>query len=63
MSYNSVLMKRKRRCVNQDGSWRRVNKDLAMMNHASEKSNHEAWCQGTGCDGEEQVYVESDGSS
>jgi hypothetical protein len=25
-------------CVRQDGSWRRINRDLATMNHASEKS-------------------------
>jgi hypothetical protein len=31
--------------------------DLAMMNHASEKSKRESWCRGTGCDGEGQVNV------
>jgi hypothetical protein len=44
-------------CVRQDGSWRRINKDLAMMNHASEKSKRESWCRGTRCDREGQVDV------
>jgi hypothetical protein len=44
-------------CVRHDGSWRRINKDLAMMNHASEKSKRDSWCRGTGCDGEGQVDV------
>jgi hypothetical protein len=30
-------------CVRHDGSWRRINKDLATMNHASEKSKRESW--------------------
>jgi hypothetical protein len=33
------------------------------MNHAPEKSEYEAWRRGTGCGGEEQVNVESKGSS
>jgi hypothetical protein len=33
------------------------NKDLATMNHASEKSKREAWHRGTGCDGEGHVDV------
>jgi hypothetical protein len=33
-------------------SWRRINKNLAMMNHASEKSKWESWRRGTVCDGE-----------
>jgi hypothetical protein len=56
-------MKGTRRCVNQDCSCIRINKDLATMNHASEKSKHATWRRGIGFDGEEQVYVESDGSS
>jgi hypothetical protein len=44
-------------CVRQDGSFRRINKDLATMNHTSEKSKRESWRQGTRCDGEEQVDV------
>jgi hypothetical protein len=44
-------------CVRYDGSWRRINKDLATMNHASEKSKRESWRRGTGCDGEGQVDV------
>jgi hypothetical protein len=31
-------------CVRQDGSVRRINKDLATMNHTSEKSKQEFWC-------------------
>jgi hypothetical protein len=38
-------------CVGQDGSWRRINKDLTTMNHALEKSKWESWCRGTGYDG------------
>jgi hypothetical protein len=45
--------------VIEDGSWRMINKDLAMMNHASEKSKQESWCQGTGYDGEGQVDIQS----
>jgi hypothetical protein len=29
-------------CVRHDGSWRKINKDLATMNHASEKSKRES---------------------
>jgi hypothetical protein len=43
--------------VNHDGSWRRINKDLATINHTSEKSKQGSWCRGTGCDGEGQVDV------
>jgi hypothetical protein len=43
--------------MRHDGSWRRINKDLTMMNHASEKSKRESWRRGTGCDGEGQVDV------
>jgi hypothetical protein len=32
--------------VTEDGSWKRINKDLTMMNHASEKSKWESWHQG-----------------
>jgi hypothetical protein len=31
--------------------------DLAVMNHASEKSKQESWHQGTGCDEEGQVDI------
>jgi hypothetical protein len=31
--------------------------DLAMMDHASEKSKQESWRRGTVCDGEGQVDV------
>jgi hypothetical protein len=44
-------------CVRHDGSWRKINMDLAMMNHASEKSKRESWRRGIGCDGEGQVDV------
>jgi hypothetical protein len=44
-------------CVRHDGSWRRINKVLAMMYHTSEKSKRESWRRGTGCDGEGQVGV------
>jgi hypothetical protein len=43
--------------VRQDGSWRRINKDLTTMNHTSEKSKQESWRRGTVCDGEGQVDV------
>jgi hypothetical protein len=33
------------------------------MNHTSKKSKREAWRQGTVCDGEGQVDVESEESS
>jgi hypothetical protein len=44
-------------CVRHDGSWRRINRDLATMNHASEKSKRESWRWGTRCDGEGQVDI------
>jgi hypothetical protein len=34
-----------------------------MMNHASNKSKQESWRQGTVCDGEGQVDVQSEESS
>jgi hypothetical protein len=40
-----------------------VNKDLTTMNHASEKSKRESSHQETVCDGEGQVYVQSEKSS
>jgi hypothetical protein len=43
--------------VNHDGSWRRINKDLAMMNHTSENSKQGSWRRGTRCDGEGQVDI------
>jgi hypothetical protein len=50
-------------CVRQDGSWRRINKDLATMDHASEKSKRESWHWGTVRDRETQVDVQSEESS
>jgi hypothetical protein len=44
-------------CVIEDDSWRRINKDLATMNHTSEKSKRESWRRGTVCDAEGQVDV------
>jgi hypothetical protein len=50
-------------CVRQDGSWRKINKYLTTMDHASEKSKRESWHRGTVCDREEQVDVQSEESS
>jgi hypothetical protein len=50
-------------CVKQDSSLRGINKDLATINHASEKSKQESWRRGTVCDGEMQVNVQSEASS
>jgi hypothetical protein len=33
-----------------------------MMNHTLEKSKRESWRRGTVCDGEGQVYVQSEKS-
>jgi hypothetical protein len=44
-------------CVNHDGEWRRINKDLIVMNHTSEKSKQESWRWGTRCNGEGQVDI------
>jgi hypothetical protein len=41
-------------------SWRRINEDLAMMNHASVKSKWKSWRWETVCDGEGQVDVQSE---
>jgi hypothetical protein len=56
-SYKCELIKDMKICVNHDGSSRRINRDLAMMNHTSEKSKRGSWRRGTGCDGEGQVDV------
>ncbi len=56
-NYKHEHIKDMKICVNHDGSWRRINKDLAMMNHTSEKSKQGSWRRGTGCDGEGQVDV------
>jgi hypothetical protein len=37
-SYKCELIKDMKICVNHDGGSRRINRDLAMMNHTSEKS-------------------------
>jgi hypothetical protein len=34
-----------------------------MMDHASKKSKREFWCQGTVCDGEGQVDIQSEESN
>jgi hypothetical protein len=56
-SFKSVLIEDMNGCVSHDGSWRRINKDLTVMNHSLEKSKREAWHRGTRCDGEGQVDV------
>jgi hypothetical protein len=56
-SYKRELIKDTKICVNHDGSSRRINKDLATMNHTSEKSKRGSWHRGTECDGEGQVDV------
>jgi hypothetical protein len=43
--------------VNHDGGWKWIEKDLAMMNHASEKCTQKVWHQGTRCGGDGQVDV------
>jgi hypothetical protein len=40
-------------------SLRRIKKELATMNHASEKSKRESWHRGTVYDREGQVDVQS----
>jgi hypothetical protein len=50
-------------CVRQDGSWRRINKDLTTMDQASEKSKQESWRRGTVCNREGKVDVQSEESS
>jgi hypothetical protein len=42
-SYKHELIKDTKICVNHDGSRRRINKDLATMNHTSENSKRESW--------------------
>jgi hypothetical protein len=37
--------------------------DMAMMNYTSEKSKRESWCQGTICDREGRVDVQSEESN
>jgi hypothetical protein len=56
-SFKSALMEGMKKCVSHDDSWRRINKDLTMTNHTSEKSKREAWHQGTECDREWQVDI------
>jgi hypothetical protein len=51
-SFKSVLMLDTKGYVSHDDSWRRINKYLTKLNHASEKSKREAWQRGTRCDGE-----------
>jgi hypothetical protein len=46
--------------MKKDGNWIRINKDLATMNHTSEKSKQESWRRGTVYDREGQVDVQSD---
>jgi hypothetical protein len=55
--YQCKLSEDTKSCVNHDGNWRRINRDLTAMNHTSEKSKRESWRWGTRCDGEGQVIV------
>jgi hypothetical protein len=43
--------------VRHNDSWRRINNDLTMINHALEKCKWESWCWCTGYDGEEKVDI------
>jgi hypothetical protein len=56
-SFKSVIMKDTKEYVSHDGSWRRINKNLAMMNHTLEKNKQKAWHRDIECDGEWQVDV------
>jgi hypothetical protein len=55
--FKKESMKDMKWCLRHDNSWRMINKDLAIMNHVSEKSKRESWRRGTECDGEGQVDV------
>jgi hypothetical protein len=55
--FKNESMKDMKYCVRQDGSWKRINKDLIMMKHVSEKSKQESWRRGTVCDEEGQVDI------
>jgi hypothetical protein len=48
-SYKHELIEDTKRCVNHDGDWRRINKNLTTINHASEKCKRKAWHRGTEC--------------
>jgi hypothetical protein len=61
--FKNKSMENMKWCVRQDGSWRMIGIDLAMMNNALEKSKRKSWHRGTGCDGEGQVDVQSEESS
>jgi hypothetical protein len=52
--FKNESMKDMKWCVRYDSSWRRINKNLATMNHASEKSKRESWRQDTRCDREDK---------
>jgi hypothetical protein len=55
--FKNESMKDMKYCVRQDGSWKRINKDLITMKHVSEKSKQESWRRGTVCDEEGQVDI------
>jgi hypothetical protein len=61
--FKNESMKDMKWFVIENGSWRRVNKGLAMMYHASNKSKRESWHWGTRWDGKEQVDAQSEESS
>jgi hypothetical protein len=41
-TYQRKLIEDTKRHVNHDGDWKRINKDLAMMNHTLEKSKQKS---------------------
>jgi hypothetical protein len=45
--FKNDFMKDMEWCVRHDGSWRRINKNLIIINHASKKSKRESWRWGT----------------
>jgi hypothetical protein len=56
-SYKCEVMEDMERYVNYDGGWKMINKNLTMMNHASEKCKRKVWHHGIICDGEGQVDI------
>jgi hypothetical protein len=48
--FKNEFMEDMKWCVRYDASWRRINKDLATMNHTLKNSKRESWCQGTRCE-------------
>jgi hypothetical protein len=48
-----MLIEGTKSCMDHDNDWKMINKDLATMNHTSEKSKWKTWRRGTRYDGEE----------